>query len=86
MHPKVRETTICDTTASLMLADWVQMETIQMILEHSNIGMTMNAWAQLKPDSQRLGAAAFDTILGKEAEYGLDRAHFRVPVAVSRIA
>ena len=48
--------------------DGVHMETIQMILEHSNIGMTMNAWAQLMPDSQRLEAAAFDTILGKEAE------------------
>ncbi|MFO1045992.1 MAG: site-specific integrase [Planctomycetaceae bacterium] len=50
--------------ASLMLADGVQMKAIQAILGHSTISMTMDTYAHLMPDSQRIAASTFDRLLG----------------------
>lgn len=50
--------------ASLMLADGVHMKSIQAILGHSTISMTMDTYAHLMPDSQRQAAATFDRLLG----------------------
>jgi len=52
------------SSASLMLADGVDVKSIQMILGHSNISMTMDVYAHLMPDSQRKAAATFDRLLG----------------------
>jgi len=50
--------------ASLMLADGVNMKVIQATLGHANIGMTMDTYAHLMPDSQRAAASTFDRLLG----------------------
>jgi integrase len=52
------------SSASLMLADGVHMKSIQAILGHSTISMTMDTYAHLMPDSQRQAAATFDRLLG----------------------
>lgn len=52
------------SSASLMLADGVHMKSIQTILGHSTISMTMDTYAHLMPDSQRQAAATFDRLLG----------------------
>jgi integrase len=52
------------SSASLMLADGVDVKSIQTILGHSNISMTMDIYAHLMPDAQRKAAATFYRLLG----------------------
>lgn len=52
------------SSASLMLADGVNVKAIQAILGHSNISMTLDTYSHLMPDSQRKAAATFDRLLG----------------------
>lgn len=54
------------SSASLMLADGIHMKSIQSILGHSTISMTMDTYAHLMPDSQRQAAATFDRLLGDQ--------------------
>jgi len=53
------------TSASIMLSDGVNAKAIQAILGHSTISMTMDTYAHLMPDAQRLAASTFDRLLGK---------------------
>jgi integrase len=52
------------SSASLMLADGVNVKAIQTILGHSSINMTLGTYSHLMPDSQRQAAATFDRLLG----------------------
>lgn len=56
--------TLRHSCASLMLADGVNPKVIQETLGHSNIGMTMDTYAHLMPDSQKAAAKTFDRLLG----------------------
>ena len=52
------------SSASMMLADGVNVKAIQTILGHSTISMTMDTYAHLMPDAQRMAASTFDRLLG----------------------
>jgi integrase len=52
------------SSASIMLADNVNIKAIQTILGHSTISMTMDTYAHLMPDAQRQAATSFDRLFG----------------------